>query len=104
MFRDEFSHLTATGFSIYGLSRDSPKSNSSFKLKQKLPYTLLCDPAGTLIKAIGMKKGLNGTVRGVFVLGKDGRVQAVSPGVSCRLSTAALANYYISELGTCSDC
>lgn len=68
--------------SIYGLSTDSPKSNTTFKTKQNLPYTLLCDPAATLIGAIGMKKTPHGTTRGIFVVNKEGRVEAVSPGVS----------------------
>ena len=85
MFRDEFDDLTATGYSIYGLSNDSPKSNSNFKSKQKLPFTLLCDPAAKLIKAIGMKKTPSGTIRGVFVVDKEGKVEAVSPGASLLL-------------------
>jgi len=80
MFRDEFTPLTATGFSIYGLSRDSPKSNSTFKTKQKLPYVLLCDPQATLISAIGMKKAPSGTTRGVFVVDKEGKVLAAESG------------------------
>lgn len=80
MFRDEFTPLTATGFSIYGLSRDSPKSNTTFKTKQNLPYTLLCDPQATLISAIGMKKAPSGTTRGVFVVDKEGKVLAAEPG------------------------
>lgn len=80
LFRDEFTPLTATGYSIYGLSTDSPKSNTTFKTKQNLPYTLLCDPAATLIGAIGMKKTPHGTTRGIFVVNKEGRVEAVSPG------------------------
>ncbi|KAL9106161.1 MAG: hypothetical protein Q9187_008596 [Circinaria calcarea] len=80
LFRDEFTPLTATGFSIYGLSTDSPKSNTTFKTKQKLPYTLLCDPSATLIAAIGMKKAPKGTTRGVFVIDKEGKVLAAEPG------------------------
>ncbi|KAL6714971.1 thioredoxin peroxidase dot5 [Lecanora helva] len=80
LFRDEYTSLTSTGFSIYGLSTDSPKSNTNFKSKQNLPYTLLCDPAATLIKAIGFKKVPSGTTRGVFVIDKDGKVTAVSAG------------------------
>ncbi|MCJ1473059.1 hypothetical protein MMC13_001708 [Lambiella insularis] len=80
LFRDEFTPLTATGFSIYGLSRDSPKSNTTFKTKQKLPYTLLCDPTATLITAIGMKKAPSGTTRGVFVVDKEGKVLAAEAG------------------------
>lgn len=72
--------MTATGFSIYGLSTDSPKSNTTFKTKQKLPYTLLCDPSATLIAAIGMKKAPKGTTRGVFVVDKEGKVLAAEPG------------------------
>jgi len=72
--------LTATGFSIFGLSADSPKSNTTFKEKQKLPYPLLCDPSKTLISAIGMKKAPNGITRGVFVVDKAGKVLAAEPG------------------------
>ncbi len=86
LFRDEYTSLTATGFSIYGLSTDSPKSNTTFKTKQNLPYALLCDPKATLIAAIGMKKSPSGTTRGVFVVDKSGKVEAVGPGV-CSLLT-----------------
>ncbi|KAK4697147.1 thioredoxin-dependent peroxiredoxin, partial [Lecanoromycetidae sp. Uapishka_2] len=80
MFRDEFEPLSATGFAIYGLSTDSPTANTNFKSKQKLPYTLLCDPKATLIAAIGLKKPPSSTTRGVFVVDKKGNVKAASPG------------------------
>ncbi|KAJ4351030.1 thioredoxin peroxidase dot5 [Ascochyta clinopodiicola] len=80
LFRDSYAPLTATGFSIYGLSNDSPKANTNFKTKQNLPYSLLCDPAQTLISAIGLKKAPKGTTRGVFVVDKDGKVLASEPG------------------------
>ncbi|KAL8813361.1 MAG: hypothetical protein Q9223_000726 [Gallowayella weberi] len=80
LFRDEFTPLTATGYSIFGLSSDSRKSNTTFKTKQNLPYTLLCDPSATLITAIGMRKAPKGIVRGVFVVSKAGKVEAVEPG------------------------
>ena len=80
MFRDEFAPLSATGLSIYGLSTDSPKSNTTFKTRQNLPYTLLCDPSAKLIAAIGMKKAPKGTTRGVFMIDKSGKVLAVEAG------------------------
>ncbi|KAL8784665.1 MAG: hypothetical protein Q9213_003835 [Squamulea squamosa] len=80
LFRDEFTPLTATGYSIFGLSSDSPKSNTTFKTKQRLQYTLLCDPRATLISAIGMSKSPKGIVRGVFVVSKAGRIEAMEPG------------------------
>jgi len=72
--------LTEAGLSIYGLSTDSPKANTTFKDKQKLPYPLLCDPSASLIEAIGLKKAPKGTTRGVFVVKKDGEVLAAEPG------------------------
>lgn len=80
LFRDSYEPLTATGLSIYGLSTDSPKANTTFKTKQKLPYPLLCDPNATLIAAIGLKKAPKGTTRGVFVVDKSGKVLAAEPG------------------------
>jgi peroxiredoxin Q/BCP len=80
LFRDSYTSLTATGFSIFGLSSDSPKSNTNFKEKQKLPYSLLCDPSKTLISAIGMKKAPNNIQRGIFVVDKAGKVLAAEPG------------------------
>ncbi|KPM39041.1 hypothetical protein AK830_g7509 [Neonectria ditissima] len=79
-FRDAFEPLTAGGLAIYGLSKDSPKANTTFKEKQKLPYPLLCDPKQTLITAIGLKKAPNGTQRGVFVVDKDGKVLVAEAG------------------------
>ncbi|KAH9876179.1 hypothetical protein J1614_004058 [Plenodomus biglobosus] len=61
-------------------STRSPKANTTFKTKQKLPYTLLCDPAQSLISAIGLKKAAKGTTRGVFVVDKKGKVLAAEPG------------------------
>jgi peroxiredoxin Q/BCP len=78
-FRDSYEPLTATGFSIFGLSKDSQKSNTNFKEKQKLPYTLLCDPKLSLINAIGLKNGTK-TTRGVFVVDKSGKVLAAEAG------------------------
>lgn len=73
-FRDNYKHLSSTGLSIYGLSADSAKANTTFKTKQNLPYPLLCNPSATLIGAIGFKKAPKGTTRGVFAVDKKGKV------------------------------
>ncbi|RKU49597.1 hypothetical protein DL546_009485 [Coniochaeta pulveracea] len=79
-FRDAYTSLTAGGLSIYGLSTDSPKANTTFHTKQNLQYPLLCDPNATLIGAIGLKKSPKGTQRGVFVVSKEGKVLLAEPG------------------------
>ncbi|KAF2235180.1 AhpC-TSA-domain-containing protein [Viridothelium virens] len=87
LFRDSYDPLTSTtGLTLYGLSTDSPKSNTNFRTKQSLPYTLLCDPAASLIAALGFKKAPKGTVRGVVVIEKvagqegQGKVLAAEAG------------------------
>ncbi|GKU00384.1 peroxiredoxin q bcp [Fusarium langsethiae] len=79
-FRDSYEPLTKDGLAIYGLSTDSPKANTTFREKQKLPYPLLCDPKATLIGAIGLKKAPKGTTRGVFVISKEGKVLVAEAG------------------------
>ncbi|OJD17962.1 hypothetical protein AJ78_01993 [Emergomyces pasteurianus Ep9510] len=80
LFRDRYDKLTSTGLSIFGLSTDSPKANANFKSKQNLPYALICDPTARLIAALGLKKVPKGTVRGVFVVNKEGKVLLLEPG------------------------
>lgn len=80
LFRDSYDPLTKGGLAIYGLSRDSPKSNTTFQEKQKLPYPLICDPKASLISAIGLSKAPSSTQRGVFVVDKDGKVLLAEPG------------------------
>ena len=80
LFRDNYSTLTTSGLSVYGLSTDSPKSNTTFATKQSLPYPLLCDPSAKLISAIGLKKSPKGTLRGVIVVDKTGKVTAYEQG------------------------
>ncbi|KAL1612414.1 thioredoxin peroxidase dot5 [Paraconiothyrium brasiliense] len=79
LFRDSYEPLTVGGLSVYGLSTDTPKSNTTFKTKQNLPYPLLCDPSQSLISAIGLK-GPKSAKRGVFVVDKTGKVLAAEPG------------------------
>ncbi|KAI9924044.1 hypothetical protein MW887_007502 [Aspergillus wentii] len=80
LFRDSYDHITSTGLSVYGLSTDSPKANTTFKTKQNLPYSLLCDTSAALIAAIGFKKEPKGTTRGVFAVDKTGKVLLLQAG------------------------
>lgn len=85
LFRDSYKPLTSSGLSIFGLSNDSPKSNTTFKTKQNLPYDLLCDPKGELIKALGFGKAGGKTARGVVGISKvDEKVQAWEQGGPAR--------------------
>ncbi|PYH97749.1 AhpC-TSA-domain-containing protein [Aspergillus ellipticus CBS 707.79] len=80
LFRDNYETLADKGLSIYGLSADSPKANTTFKMKQRLPFTLLCNPTYTLIAALGLKKSPKGTIRGIVALDKEGKVLLTQAG------------------------
>ncbi len=41
LFRDNYAPITGASLAVYGLSTDSPKSNTTFATKQKLPFPLL---------------------------------------------------------------
>lgn len=98
LFRDQYTDFNAAGFSIYGLSKDSPKANTTFKVKQKLQYPLLCDPSATLISAIGLKKAPASTTRGVFVVDKSGKVLAAEAGSPA--GTVAVVKKIVENIGT----
>ncbi len=79
-FRDAHATFTAPGLTIFGLSADSPKANTTFKTKQALPYTLLCDPQGVLLRPLGLFKPPKSAKRGVVVLDAGGKVLAAELG------------------------
>jgi peroxiredoxin Q/BCP len=69
---------------ILGASGDSVKAQAAFKEKQKLNFPLLSDPKFDAIEAYGarrMKRFLGrsflGIVRSTFLIGPDGKIEAV---------------------------
>ncbi|WFD20526.1 thioredoxin peroxidase dot5 [Malassezia caprae] len=51
-FRDAYDDWKKAGYEVYGLSSDSPKSQTTWSKKHSLPYRLLCDPKRELIGAL----------------------------------------------------
>ena len=41
--RDNYAALTAAGYNVVGVSKDSVKSHAGFRSKHDLPFTLLAD-------------------------------------------------------------
>ena len=52
--RDAYEELTAKGVAVFGVSTDDAKTQAKFKEKYRFPFTLLADPAKTLVKAFGV--------------------------------------------------
>ncbi|RPB14473.1 hypothetical protein P167DRAFT_533889 [Morchella conica CCBAS932] len=99
LFRDSFTAFSDAGYTVYGLSGDSPAANEKFKSKQSLTYTLLCDPTYELHEKLAIKKKPKGTIRSVVIIEKiseDGhtgkvlRISPASPQISLQIAKEAV--------------
>ena len=68
-FRDQHAAFAAQNVQILGVSTDNEASHQKFIRKFDLPFTLLCDPDGTVAKiyeSYGPKKFMGKSFEGVF--------------------------------------
>ena len=86
--RDSWSRVADVGVEVFGGSPDSVKSHAKFRAKHDLPYRLLVDEGHALAEAYGvwiekkfMGREYMGNERTTFVIGADGRIEAVLPQV-----------------------
>jgi len=54
--RDAYEELGKAGIKVIGVSTDNADSQKNFATKHKLPFTLLADPEGKIVKAFGVNK------------------------------------------------
>lgn len=87
-FRDGFKALKKKGAVVLGVSKDSAAAHKKFIEKYDLPFSLLADESGDIVKAYGAwgeksmyGKNYMGILRITYVIGPDGRVSAVFPKV-----------------------
>jgi thioredoxin-dependent peroxiredoxin len=52
--RDNYPLLKKQGFEVLGVSPDEPKKHKKFEAKYSLPFTLIADPAHTIIDKYGV--------------------------------------------------
>ena len=78
-FRDNYAQLTAAGYNVIGVSKDSAKSHSGFREKHSLPFRLLSDTSTAMLQAFGAwgekkmyGKTVIGTLRRTFIFDEQG--------------------------------
>lgn len=83
-FRDNYAALTAAGYNVVGVSKDSAKSHSGFRAKYELPFKLLADTSTQMLQAFGAwgeKKMYGKTVLGVlrrtFIFDENGILERI---------------------------
>lgn len=79
-FRDVRGQFEAAGADIVGVSTDSASSHAEFARHHGLNFGLIADADGALARAFGLSVMVFAP-RTTFVIGRDGRVARVFPGV-----------------------
>ena len=82
--RDNYDALTAQGYNVIGVSKDSAASHRKFADKYELPFTLLSDTSTQMLQAFGAwgekkmyGKTVMGTIRRTFIFDADGVLERI---------------------------
>ena len=95
--RDNFHRFTAGNYALLGVSADSAKAQSKFKIKFELPFPLLADEDKTVIEAFGvwgpkkfMGREYDGINRTTFIIDENGIIAEVITDVKTKAHTAQI--------------
>ncbi|HEX2749235.1 MAG TPA: peroxiredoxin [Verrucomicrobiales bacterium] len=80
--RDKWEDVQKLGVTVIGVSMDKPEAQKAFKEKYKLPFTLLADADGAVVKAFGVSTKRIGFANRQSYLIKDGKIAWFDPNVS----------------------
>jgi len=82
--RDNYGALTAAGYNVVGVSKDSVKSHAGFRSKHDLPFTLLADTSTQMLQDFGAwgekkmyGKTVLGTLRRTFIFDENGTLERI---------------------------
>ena len=92
--RDNYARFLSGNYALLGVSPDSPKKQSKFIEKFKLPYPLLADEDHAVIDAFGvwgpkkfMGRTYDGLHRTTFVINEQGKIEEVIADVKSKKHT-----------------
>ena len=96
-FRDNYAELTAQGYNVVGVGKDSAKSHSGFRAKYELPFRLLSDPSTEMLQAFGAwgekkmyGKTTLGTLRRTFIFDENGTLERIIEKVDTKNAAAQI--------------
>ena len=82
--RDNYAALTAKGYNVVGVRKDSSASHRKFADKHELPFTLLADTGTQMLQDFGAwgekkmyGKTVMGTLRRTFIFDENGILEKV---------------------------
>jgi peroxiredoxin Q/BCP len=80
-FRDAWERLQGTGALVVGVSTDDVRSHARFAEEHELPFPLLSDPDGNVLRLYGVPSRLGMAARVTFIIDREGRIARVFPDV-----------------------
>jgi peroxiredoxin Q/BCP len=90
-FRDGYDEFKKMGLVILGISKDSVKSHKKFSEKYSLPFPLLSDEEGKIVKAYGswgekkfMGREYIGILRNSFLIDEKGKIAKIYEAVRAK--------------------
>jgi len=96
-FRDNYAALTAAGYNVVGVSKDSSRSHSGFRAKYELPFRLLADTSTQMLQDFGAwgekkmyGKTVMGTLRRTFIFDADGILERIIEKVDTKNAAAQI--------------
>lgn len=95
--RDNIDALSAAGYRVIGVSKDSDASHRKFIEKYQLPFTLLSDKSTEMLQAFGAwgekkmcGKVCTGTLRKTFIINAEGIVERIIEKVDTKNHSAQI--------------
>jgi len=77
LFRDAYAEMAEAGITVAGVSPNDAESHARFSATHKLGYTLLADPAKTVVRSFGVDGPLGiGIRRATFLIDADRTIRA----------------------------
>jgi peroxiredoxin Q/BCP len=96
-FSDTLDSLQAAGYTVLGISKDTPSKLAKFRERDGLTIPLLSDPELTVHDAYGTfgekklyGKIVEGVIRSTFVVGPDGKIEVAQYNVKATGHVAKL--------------
>lgn len=96
-FRDNYAALTAAGYNVVGVSKDSAKSHTGFRAKYELPFRLLADTSTQMLQAFGAwgekkmyGRTVLGTLRRTFIFDEAGTLERIIEKVDTQNAAAQI--------------
>ena len=95
--KDNYNTLKKNGYTILGISKDSPKSHQKFINKYDLPFDLIADEDqnihmkyGTWIEKSMYGKNYMGTARWTFLIDEQGNIENIIQKVKTKEHTSQI--------------